>query len=779
MSKSMQTNAPMRARMKNKHKTEYGWYLDTFRSNGEKYDDRFIPFDGELIIYDAEIEEEFTEEMQIALGRTGIFNYPRFKFGNGKDDLWDLPFAGSGAVAADPTTNALSLVDGDAIGEASLAVGTNKISETSPLNEYVQRDDQGNSIFNVPTALADGSISLGISNQSGVKGYYWYSCTKGADNLYTFLISMSQSNLHQETEGVNLEDWQVGDYLSVINENKFYFWTTIVEIDTLNSAVKVAELPYKWKSDIPRQENMAQEEFAIFAIGRTEDGNFIPRSGGITFGFGAFSTGFQNASLGAFSNTFGRNNIAAGDYAFTFGKHNVAGYAAIVGGWDNFILGEKSIVMGKENFSATEADNSIIVGTNNKTDAPNIAIFGAENEALRSANIEGIDPREVRGSIITGAKNNVQDIYNAVFGDLNTLTYNADTGAGGRNLVSGHNNNNTGNFTLITGRENINIGNWNAVVGYNNQLNGDSNFVSGKGHIFIGKGNVVGGLENKGPFQEQSTGIPNNYNLCIGKNNGVEGNYNIQGGCRNDIVGHGNFVSGGAITDSGEGLLGNQIKGRLNFVAGGYYTGDGAQKGNSIYGNYNFMAGGGNVVASPISGSNGHGNAIFGIDNEIYGSYNMAGGQLNRYQANNSSGSTQNGYSLVFGYKNTVKSQHSFVLGRENTLVGKNLYCFVTGYNNNIIEEVQGASAFGIGHKVNGNYQFLIGAYSDTDTNKELAFAIGNGTTKAPKNTFSIDKSGNVYTMGRIHTAGYVEPIENGDLISLGYFEKHLLQKAW
>lgn len=73
-----------RARVQHKKKTEAEWYLDVYVSAGstELREDPFIPLDGELVIFE----------------KDGTHENDRFKFGDGKTNVMDLPFSSQAQV---------------------------------------------------------------------------------------------------------------------------------------------------------------------------------------------------------------------------------------------------------------------------------------------------------------------------------------------------------------------------------------------------------------------------------------------------------------------------------------------------------------------------------------------------------------------------------------------------------------------------------------------------------------------------------------------------------
>lgn len=86
----------LKARVAHKHKTEAEWYLDVYTAadSTTKRSDPFIPLDGELIIFDT--DESNTKK--------------RFKFGDGKTDVIELPFVTSIKNIIDTGTSGVSQI---------------------------------------------------------------------------------------------------------------------------------------------------------------------------------------------------------------------------------------------------------------------------------------------------------------------------------------------------------------------------------------------------------------------------------------------------------------------------------------------------------------------------------------------------------------------------------------------------------------------------------------------------------------------------------------------
>jgi hypothetical protein len=102
----MSEEKTLKARVVHKHKTEAEWRLDVYDGDTLR-EDAFIPKNGELIIFD---------EDEIHLHR-------RFKFGNGVDNVIDLPFSISAPIWEGIGENSLRQDECNAIGANSVALG--------------------------------------------------------------------------------------------------------------------------------------------------------------------------------------------------------------------------------------------------------------------------------------------------------------------------------------------------------------------------------------------------------------------------------------------------------------------------------------------------------------------------------------------------------------------------------------------------------------------------------------------------------------------------------
>jgi hypothetical protein len=86
------TEKRFKTRMQQKHDIEANWDRAT----------DFIPMRGEIIVYDSEIDVDGTL-LELPEGRTDRYDYARFRIGDGRSYLKDLPFAGGESVGATGT----------------------------------------------------------------------------------------------------------------------------------------------------------------------------------------------------------------------------------------------------------------------------------------------------------------------------------------------------------------------------------------------------------------------------------------------------------------------------------------------------------------------------------------------------------------------------------------------------------------------------------------------------------------------------------------------------
>jgi hypothetical protein len=124
-------------------------YTDYTKTTERK--DKFIPLNGELVIFDA---EDSTSSLE-GTNRDKIITYPRYKFGNGKDNIIALPFS---SIDLDKST----IKNGS--GEGSLEIGKGVATGNNAVSGG--RNTQG-----INGAIGTESSTFGTENLAGSKAF--------------------------------------------------------------------------------------------------------------------------------------------------------------------------------------------------------------------------------------------------------------------------------------------------------------------------------------------------------------------------------------------------------------------------------------------------------------------------------------------------------------------------------------------------------------------------------------------------------------------------------
>ena len=401
----------------------------------------------------------------------------------------------------------------------SIAVGTNDTSILGDLESVAS--SQINAVMPESTAplaaaiglstkaQSSGALAIGIQTVAGVKGFYWYTITINSDNTATISLSKKQSmstGLLGSIEVVSsndISDWAVGDYISIVNNQKYSYCAKITGKTTVSvkaglsnkttAAITVDASPFGADAyGALSSFTAAPDDKSIFAIGRTQNNTTLahtltPRNGSVELGWGAQAFGLNNVVSGSFATAFGANNYQAGDFGLISGRDNVGAYGnLVIGGW-NTSTGLHSGVIGR---LLTNTNNyNFLAGYNNSLKSAQSAMFGWDN----------IDESKY-GNIIAGRENKVlAGNTNAVFGgryDGSEATAgHGNTVSGLGNLIAGYSNSITGNFSLLQGAFNTtsksytyHLGRklkssreYQIVIGRNNKEDSTALFIIGNG----------------------------------------------------------------------------------------------------------------------------------------------------------------------------------------------------------------------------------------------------------------------------------------------------------
>lgn len=176
-------------------------------------------------------------------------------------------------------------------------------------------------------AKADGSISIGVANTTGVKGYYWH--TIDFVNKTITLSTSRPTTLSSSVKAPTDIDWQVGDYISIFNSKSYTLFSQITAIS--GNKITVDNLPFTTNEYDTTKTILGStltvypvtydkpEDRIIFAAYEDEyilsKNRWMSRSGSVVLGFGAFSYGALNTSMARLSYTRGMGNLAGGIYS--------------------------------------------------------------------------------------------------------------------------------------------------------------------------------------------------------------------------------------------------------------------------------------------------------------------------------------------------------------------------------------------------------------------------------------------------------------------------------
>lgn len=248
-------------------------------------------------------------------------------------------------------------------------------------------------------ALTAGTMAIGVNSIAGVLGFYWHSfdftTTDSDGNLTpTIILSTKQAPKYTytlpivgektanasptwTTDAANvLANWAVGDVISIVNDNKYAFCSTIKTIDSANGKITVDSLPFTESTasaDTVLTKNF--DDYTLFVPAK-------PTIGIVNLGFGAFALGYNNKAAGSFASTIGYENIAGSDFAFVTGKENKGSYASLVGGNGNITTSTGAFAAGSGNI----VNGNYGTATGSKTIASGRCANAQNNTTIASGN---------------------------------------------------------------------------------------------------------------------------------------------------------------------------------------------------------------------------------------------------------------------------------------------------------------------------------------------------------------------------------------------------------
>lgn len=289
------SNKTINTRLTMKHDIEGNWNKAS----------NFIPLEGEVIIYDADIDKPWQDSEGYHEG--GTHKYPRFKVGDGITNIIDLPFAD----------------------ELPLELGE---GENSIVQKVNSQDDEN-------FALGVNSIAMGEASIANRKAYYinkidWENCkillsetqVKPTVGSFTdspsFTIEGLELPTYDEGGEIKTADWitilQPEDHL----DRKRYITAINGNIITFNERYGTAnEFTQDAVDRLWANIDIAIDDFVVFVPDKPLIGAVVITSAGWAHGYKAYASGSYSTAEGVFT-------IAGGAYSHAEGNSSYAGYSA-------------------------------------------------------------------------------------------------------------------------------------------------------------------------------------------------------------------------------------------------------------------------------------------------------------------------------------------------------------------------------------------------------------------------------------------------------------------
>ena len=392
-----------------------------------------------------------------------------------------------------------------ATGKYSIAGGSNDSSLapnqfTEPFGELEEANAKGNLSMAYgasATARSAGSMAFGVKVSAGVYGYYWSNI-----DFSTNVIALSTEQF-SASKPTSL-NWEVGDRISIVNNEKYSLFSTITAVDTTNMTITVDKLPFTESAYTDEFTDYNPDDKSIYVPEK-------PDAGVVEFGWGAYAHGSHVTATGHFSAGFGYNNIVAGDYALVGGRGNEAGYGTLVGGLENKAHAILSFASGSDN--ELYGNSASASGQSNK-------VYGKQAHAEGNSNIVGKET-ELNSTTIgycahaEGKNNTVEGTFAHAEGFKNTVT-------GERAHAEGCNNTASGYASHVEG------GSYNTASGKSSHAEGTKTTASGDYSHAEGQSCVASGINSHAEgdnttASEEDAHAEGHYTTASGKYSHAEG----------------------------------------------------------------------------------------------------------------------------------------------------------------------------------------------------------------------------------------------------------------
>lgn len=328
----------IKTRIQNKHDLEVNW--NTAGDNG------FIPYPGEFIVYDIEVDSE-GNTLALPEGRTEPYTHERFKIGDGKTVVTELPFFGGTGASAAQFVDIVQLPEENI--DSSL---TYRLLTAKFYANFMWRNDSTCYVVEWPDGPTEEGESVFGDDGWGMYFVGYYNISD--DTVYGYFNEDTVELLRDYINNSDLNSIIKMTLLATLNSLSLG-WKTMENILSLIGSVMSAN----WGGVVTNIDD-AQEENTIYVYLTTEQYTFINESwvklnsGYSVFGRGVGAEVFNdrtNIAFGQASHAEGRRTEAVGECSHT------EGFETFAEGRISHAEGDKSVALGMvahaEGFSTT------------------------------------------------------------------------------------------------------------------------------------------------------------------------------------------------------------------------------------------------------------------------------------------------------------------------------------------------------------------------------------------------------------------------------------------
>lgn len=659
----MSEEKTLKARVVHKHKTEAEWRLDVYDGDTLR-EDAFIPKNGELIIFD---------EDEIHLHR-------RFKFGNGVDNVIDLPFSISAPIWEGIGENSLQQDGCNAIGANGVAFGEKTYAGVKGYYiKAVERYDNGDQYGDIYRYIFYLNTEATITNtptQPTIEATY----NPSPGSIY-----------YDDTATI---DWS--DFKNVyINTNSNW---VIFEVSSIQGNAVVTEEVRSQFVFEPLSDEGNKKAYTIFCredptIGIVEIFGDTSTSIGketITVGDRSYSEGFKTLALKDDCHSEGYETTSIHNHSHAEGRETIAsGAASHAEGYLTSSYGNHSHAEGYGSQTGDEISKNTSVGQNAHAEGYYTKASGNQSHAEGYTSIASGSAAHAEGGVAQA-----KGSYSHAEG-YGTIAEGSKAHAEGDGTQALHEASHAGGFHTITGRKNQ------TVIGEWNRPNTNALFVIGGGTEDLPKNlfvvDVDGAHDGSGNYYAKMSDIPEIPEMPK------------------------------TYWEQKENLLYNKNKGNDNIDIGKNTT---IKKGTG-----SFLQGAGNTVNESYSMATGEGTTASGLASHSEGHSTVASGARSHAEGAGTQSIGPNSHAE--GHYSHSKGSHSHAEGKSTQATGQ----YAHSEGELTIASGRASHSAGYYTRAKADYQSVCGKFNADDS--DALFIVGNGTAdNARNNAFVVKNNG-------------------------------------